>query len=101
MSRGTRELDPDVLTIGFARRFATYKRASLLFSRAERLAQLLADSERPIQVLVAGKAHPADEGGKDVIQQVVDFDTGALRGGTRRVPRGLRDDARAAARAGS
>jgi starch phosphorylase len=73
MSRGTRELDPDVLTIGFARRFATYKRASLLFSRAERLAQLLADSERPIQVLVAGKAHPADEAGKDVIQQVVEF----------------------------
>jgi starch phosphorylase len=72
-TRGVRELDPDVLTIGFARRFATYKRASLLFSRAERLAQLLADSERPIQVLVAGKAHPADEAGKDVIQQVVDF----------------------------
>jgi glycogen phosphorylase len=72
-TRGARELDPDVLTIGFARRFATYKRASLLFSRPERLAQLLADSERPIQVLVAGKAHPADEEGKDVIQQVVDF----------------------------
>jgi starch phosphorylase len=73
MSRDARELDPDVLTIGFARRFATYKRASLLFSRAERLAQLLADANRPIQVLVAGKAHPADEAGKDVIQQVVDF----------------------------
>jgi glycogen phosphorylase len=72
-TRGARELDPDVLTIGFARRFATYKRASLLFSQPERLARLLADSERPIQVLVAGKAHPADEGGKDVIQQVVDF----------------------------
>jgi glycogen phosphorylase len=72
-TRGARELDPDVLTIGFARRFATYKRASLLFSRPERLAQLLADPERPIQLLVAGKAHPADEGGKDVIQQVVDF----------------------------
>ncbi len=72
-TRGARELDPDVLTIGFARRFATYKRASLLFSRPERLAALLADPERPIQVLVAGKAHPADEGGKDVIQQVVDF----------------------------
>ncbi len=68
-----RELDPEVLTIGFARRFATYKRASLLFSRPERLAQLLADSERPIQVLVAGKAHPADEEGKDLIQLVVDF----------------------------
>jgi starch phosphorylase len=72
-TRGVRELDPGVLTIGFARRFATYKRASLLFSRPERLAQLLADSERPIQVLVAGKAHPADEDGKDVIQLVVDF----------------------------
>jgi starch phosphorylase len=72
-TRGVRELDPDVLTIGFARRFATYKRASLLLSRPERLARLLAESERPIQVLVAGKAHPADEGGKDVIQLVVDF----------------------------
>ena len=72
-TRGVRELDPDVLTIGFARRFATYKRASLLFSNPERLARLLADPERPIQVLVAGKAHPADEEGKDLIQLVVDF----------------------------
>jgi starch phosphorylase len=72
-TRGVRELDPDVLTIGFARRFATYKRASLLFSDPARLARLLADSERPIQVLVAGKAHPADEGGKDLIQLVVEF----------------------------
>ena len=72
-TRGVRELDPDVLTIGFARRFATYKRASLLFSDPGRLAALLADPERPIQVLVAGKAHPADEEGKDLIQLVVDF----------------------------
>src|SRR5438067_3334971 len=72
-TRGARELDPDVLTIGFARRFATYKRAGLLFSRPDRLAQLLADPERPVQVLVAGKAHPADEDGKDLIQLVVDF----------------------------
>jgi starch phosphorylase len=72
-TRGARELDADVLTIGFARRFATYKRASLLFSRPDRLARLLADPERPIQVLVAGKAHPADEEGKDLIQLVVDF----------------------------
>jgi len=72
-TRHARKLDPDVLTIGFARRFATYKRASLLFSRPDRLAKLLADPERPIQVLMAGKAHPADEGGKDVIQLVVDF----------------------------
>jgi starch phosphorylase len=72
-TRGARELDANVLTIGFARRFATYKRASLLFSDPARLGQLLADPERPIQVLVAGKAHPADEGGKDLIQLVVDF----------------------------
>jgi glycogen phosphorylase len=72
-TRGADGLDPDVITIGFARRFATYKRASLLFSDPARLARLLADPERPIQVLVAGKAHPADEGGKDVIQLVVDF----------------------------
>ncbi len=72
-TRGAGGLDPDALTIGFARRFATYKRAALLFSQPERLARLLLDPRRPIQVLVAGKAHPADEGGKDVIQQVVDY----------------------------
>jgi len=72
-TRGVRELDPGILTIGFARRFATYKRASLLFSRPGHLARLLADPDRPIQVLVAGKAHPADDGGKDLIQLVVDF----------------------------
>jgi starch phosphorylase len=72
-TRGARELDPDVLTIGFARRFATYKRAGLLLSRPERLARLLTDPDRPIQVLVAGKAHPADEAGKDLIQLVVEF----------------------------
>jgi starch phosphorylase len=72
-TRGADHLDPDVLTIGFARRFATYKRAGLLFSQPERLARLLSDPHRPIQILVAGKAHPADEAGKDVIQHVVDF----------------------------
>ncbi len=72
-TRGADGLDPDVLTIGFARRFATYKRAGLLFSQAERLAKLLGDPERPLQILVAGKAHPADEGGKDAIQLVVDY----------------------------
>jgi glycogen phosphorylase len=65
--------DPDVLTIGFARRFATYKRADLLFSRPERLAALLSSSDRPVQIVLAGKAHPADEGGKAVIQRVVAF----------------------------
>ncbi len=72
-TRGAEGLSPDVLTIGFARRFATYKRAGLLFSQPERLGRLLGDAERPVQILVAGKAHPADEGGKDVIQQVVEF----------------------------
>ncbi len=65
--------DPDVLTIGFARRFATYKRADLIFSDPARLARLLADNERPIQIVMAGKAHPADEGGKALIQKVVAF----------------------------
>jgi len=72
-TRGAGGLDPDVLTIGFARRFATYKRAWLLFSQPERLALLLADPDRPLQILLAGKAHPADEAGKRVIQLVADF----------------------------
>ena len=72
--RGLRaSFDPEALTIGFARRFATYKRADLLFSRPERLAQLLAAADRPVQIVLAGKAHPADEGGKALIQKVVAF----------------------------
>ncbi len=63
-------LDPDVLTIGFARRFATYKRAALLFSQEERLARLLWDGDRPVQVVFAGKAHPADRPGQRVIQDI-------------------------------
>jgi len=72
-TRGVVGLEPDILTLGFARRFATYKRANLLFSQPERLARLLGDSKRPIQIIVAGKAHPADEAGKDVIQAVCDY----------------------------
>jgi starch phosphorylase len=72
-TRGAPHLDPEALTIGFARRFATYKRAGLIFSQAERLLRLLDDEQRPMQILLAGKAHPADEAGKDVIQQVVEF----------------------------
>jgi starch phosphorylase len=75
-TRGAPELDPDALTIGFARRFATYKRAGLLLSQPERLAALLGNPDRPLQLLMAGKAHPADEGGKDVIRQVADFARG-------------------------
>jgi len=63
-------LDPAALTIGFARRFATYKRAALLFSDLERLARLVRDSERPVQIVFAGKAHPADRPGQQVIQQI-------------------------------
>jgi starch phosphorylase len=63
-------LDPDVLTIGFARRFATYKRAGLLFTDIDRLARMLWDAERPIQVVFAGKAHPADRPGQRVIQEI-------------------------------
>ncbi|HYM83550.1 MAG TPA: alpha-glucan family phosphorylase, partial [Candidatus Dormibacteraeota bacterium] len=65
-----RALDPGVLTIGFARRFATYKRAGLLFSDLDRLARLLWDRERPVQIVFAGKAHPADRPGQGVIQQI-------------------------------
>ena len=63
-------LDPDVLTVGFARRFATYKRAGLLFSDIDRLARMLFDETRPIQVVFAGKAHPADRPGQRVIQEI-------------------------------
>ncbi|MDX6411188.1 MAG: glycogen phosphorylase [Gaiellaceae bacterium] len=60
----------DALTIGFARRFATYKRAGLLFSDPDRLARVLANAQRPVQVLLAGKSHPADEGGKALIREI-------------------------------
>ena len=66
-------LDPEVLTIGFARRFATYKRGALLFSDKERLKRLLNDTTRPVQFIFAGKAHPRDEGGRALIQEVYKF----------------------------
>jgi starch phosphorylase len=68
-----RILDPEILTIGFARRFATYKRGALLFSDKERLKKLLNDTTRPVQFIFAGKAHPRDEGGKALIQEVYKF----------------------------
>jgi len=64
-------LDSRALTIGFARRFATYKRATLLLRDPDRLAHLLNDPERPVQILFAGKAHPRDEPGKELIRQIV------------------------------
>ena len=63
-------LDPEVLTVGFARRFATYKRAALIFTDVDRLARLVHDSERPVQFIFAGKAHPADRPGQQVIQSI-------------------------------
>ncbi len=63
-------LDPSILTIGFARRFATYKRAGLLFTELDRLERMLRDPKRPIQVVFAGKAHPADRPGQKVIQEI-------------------------------
>lgn len=63
-------LDPDALIVGFARRFATYKRATLIFHDVDRLRRLLHDPYRPVQFVFAGKAHPADDGGKRLIQHV-------------------------------
>lgn len=66
-------LDPQVFTIGFARRFATYKRADLIFRDVERLRALVTNSARPVQIIFAGKAHPADTPGKQVLQRVYEF----------------------------
>ena len=66
-------LDPEALTIGFARRFATYKRATLLFTAIHRLKHVLHDRWRPVQIVFAGKAHPADEPGRQFIHQVYNF----------------------------
>jgi starch phosphorylase len=65
-------LDPEALTIGFARRFATYKRANLIFSDFERIKKLLTSVDRPVQLVFSGKAHPADRPGQDVLRQVHD-----------------------------
>jgi len=66
-------LDPRFLIVGFSRRFATYKRATLLLSQPERLRSLLLDEHQPLQLVFAGKAHPADDLGKDMISQIVRF----------------------------
>ncbi len=72
--RGVSEaLNPNILTIGFARRFATYKRAAMILSDPERLLRILNDPTRPVQILLSGKAHPKDDGGKHLIQQIVQF----------------------------
>ena len=66
-------LDPNILTIGFARRFATYKRADLVLADLDRLHALIADPNRPIQIIYAGKAHPADEPGKGLIRKIANL----------------------------
>lgn len=66
------KLNPNALTIGFARRFATYKRGYLLFRNLERLAKIVNNPERPVQFIFAGKAHPADKAGQDLIRSIVD-----------------------------
>jgi starch phosphorylase len=68
-------LDPEALTIGFARRFASYKRGNLLLKDVERLIKLLNKSEKPVQIIYAGKAHPNDEQGKEIIRQLIHFAT--------------------------
>ena len=65
--------DPDVLTVGFARRVPSYKRLTLMLHDRERLTRLLLHAERPVQLVIAGKAHPADDGGKQLVQQIVQF----------------------------
>ncbi|HET8780088.1 MAG TPA: alpha-glucan family phosphorylase, partial [Agromyces sp.] len=69
----TRVLDPDTLTVGFARRVPTYKRLTLMLQDPERLAAILTDPERPVQFVIAGKSHPADDEGKRLIQRIVQF----------------------------
>ena len=66
------KLNPNALTIGFARRFATYKRATLIFKDIARLTQILNDEQRPVQIVFAGKAHPADREGQELIKYIDD-----------------------------
>ena len=65
--------DPNILTLGFARRFATYKRPNLLLHDPQRLLRLLSNAQRPVQLIIAGKAHPADQAGQALIQEWVQF----------------------------
>jgi starch phosphorylase len=73
VNEAKRLLDPNALTLGFARRFAAYKRPNLLLHDPERLLRLLTNPERPVQLILAGKAHPADQAGQDLIQQWTRF----------------------------
>ncbi len=71
IGRAEEVLDPEALTIGFARRFATYKRGNLIFRNLERLGAIINNKDRPVQILFAGKAHPRDHGGKELIAEIL------------------------------
>ncbi|MGO8949762.1 MAG: alpha-glucan family phosphorylase [Ktedonobacterales bacterium] len=73
INEASKLLDPQALTLGFARRFATYKRATLIFNDPLRLERLLNNTQHPVQIIFAGKAHPADKPGQDLIKQVYEF----------------------------
>jgi len=73
-------LDPDLLTIGFARRFATYKRATLILRDMDRLRRLLTDAKQPVQLIFAGKAHPRDDAGKELIRKITELSRDPLLG---------------------
>jgi starch phosphorylase len=73
VEEAARVLDPNCLTLGFARRFTDYKRPNLLLHDVERLKRLLTHEQHPVQLIIAGKAHPADEQGKQLIQAWMDF----------------------------
>jgi starch phosphorylase len=73
VARADEVLDPDALTIGFARRFATYKRGTLIFRNLERLTALVGNKERPVQFIFAGKAHPRDHSGKELVAEILQF----------------------------
>jgi len=77
-------LNPDVLTIGFARRFSTYKRAHLIFEDPERLKRILNNRWYPVQIIFAGKAHPADNEGKQLLQRIYRYTQQARVRGTDR-----------------
>ena len=82
-------LNPEYLTIVFARRFARYKRPTLILRDKDRLAKILSNSTKPVQLIFAGKAHPADSLGKSMIKEIIDFRESVPTGGPGRLPREL------------
>ena len=73
MEEAESALDPEILTIAFARRFATYKRADLIFSDPDRLEAIITSEDYPVQFIFSGKAHPKDDEGKELIKRLIQF----------------------------